>query len=84
MGSKAVVLGDSSPVGIDHGGPLIHGTDAIHPVVFVSKTSPRPPEVGNACSFQGIHHIVPDSPGICDFRILSYPVPSINATSQVF
>jgi hypothetical protein len=84
MGPKVVVFHHSTPVGVDGFRTLLIGTNAVHPVIFIGKTSPRPSQHGYLYFFQSLNHIISYAVSVGNRRILTYPKSFIDAPAKMF
>ena len=83
MRAEVVVLGDASPVGVDHGRALLAGADAVHPVVLVGEAAAGPAEDRNLDPLQRLHHVVADAARVGDRAVLAHPDAAVDAAAQV-
>ncbi|MNW55031.1 hypothetical protein D3C74_326680 [compost metagenome] len=83
MGPEMVILHHAAPMGVNHPFACFLWSDAVFPVIFVSKATPRPTEYGNPNLLKRFHNIVTDSIRIRDRRILTHPYALINTTTQM-
>ena len=83
VGAEMIIFCHFSPVGVDHGRPFVLGADTVFPMILVGKTSPRPPQHRDLDLSEGLHHIVPDAPGIGYGAVLTDPISAIDASPKM-
>ena len=83
MGTEAVVLYYTAPVGIDHFLSLLFGTDSISPVILIRKASSRPTKHRNLNLLQRLYHIISHAVCIGNIGIFSHIQTAINTSSQM-
>ena len=84
VGTKTIILGYTTPVRVYHIGAIFTRTYSITPVVFITKTTTRPAEVGNIYFFQRFYYIQADAVFLRYLQCITYPESVIDATTQVF
>ncbi|OPZ98255.1 MAG: hypothetical protein BWY72_00914 [Bacteroidetes bacterium ADurb.Bin416] len=84
MGTKRIVFDHPTPVGIDHLGSLAPGSDTVHPVIFVGKTTSRPAQVRYLDLFEGSDDVVAVAMGVGNGGIFAHPDASVDAMTEVF
>ena len=83
MGTKAVVLQDAAPVGVDHFFAAFFGANAVLPVIFVSKASARPAEYRDFHIPKSLNNIVSHTIFVGNFRIFPYIKSLVNTSAKV-
>ena len=84
MGAEGVVLYGSSPVGVDHLGPLGDGSYSVPPVIFIGKATSRPAEYRHLQFADGLDKILPVTVYVGDRGILADPDAIVDTSSQMF
>ncbi len=84
MRTEMIILGHTSPMGVDHSRTVIAGAYAVFPVVFIGKTPPRPAENRDFYLFQSFHDVAADSPHVFNRTVLPCPIAVINAAPEMF
>ena len=84
VGAKVVVLGDTAPVRVEHGGSLVFRADPVHPVVLIRKATPWPAQDGNSDLAQRRDDIAANPTHIGDGRVLANPDAAIDAAAEMF
>src|SRR5690554_5627707 len=84
MSPKMVVLGYSTPMGINHGGTFFFRSNAILPMIFVGKTTPGPTQYWHFQSLQCFYYVIPNTPSVGNLRIRSYIDSFVDTSSEVF
>ncbi len=80
MRTNGIIVHHATPKGIDDLRTLLLWTDSVFPEVVVSKTSARPPKIGNPDSFQSLHNILAD-PVLAVLILL--PDPIVDSTAKM-
>ncbi len=83
MGTKAVVLHHTTPVGIDHLLAALLRSNAILPVVFICETPPRPAQYRYPDLLQRFHHISAHAVHIGNIRILPHVDTLVDTPAQM-
>ena len=83
MCTKAVVLHDAAPVGIDHTAAVLLGTDTVPPVIFIGKAAARPAKNRQMQCPEGFHNVLAHSLDIRNIRILAHIDAVVNTASQM-
>ena len=81
--AEVVVLGHAAPVRVDHRRAVRVRADAVHPVIFVSKTTARPTQHGNFDLAQRGDDVFADAARVGDRAVLADPDAVIDAAAQV-
>ncbi len=83
VGSKAVILHHTAPVGVNHFLTALLGTDTLLPVILVGKTASGPAKHGHVDLLQRLHHIRAHTLHIGNMGIFSHKNAFIDASSQM-
>ena len=83
VGTKAVILDNAAPVGVDHLLAAFLRTDTVLPVILIRKASARPAQNRNLYFFQRLDNIRTHSVHIRNLRMFSYVKSLINTSSQM-
>ena len=83
VGTEAVVLDNTAPVGVDHFFAAFFRSDTVFPVIFICKTSARPAQYRNFDIFQCFNNIGTHSVHVRNIGIFSYIESFINTSSQM-
>ena len=83
MCTEAVIFSNAAPVCIDHLLTAFLGTDAVLPVILVSKASARPTENRDLHLLQSCDHVITHAVCIGNIGILADINPFVNASSQM-
>ena len=81
MGTEAVVLGHTTPVGVDHFLAVLLGSDTVLPVVFIRETAAGPAQHRKLHLLECCHYIITHTVGIGDLGILSHIQSLIDASA---
>ena len=83
MGSERVVFGNSAPIGINDLLSVFFCTDAVHPVISITKASAGPSEYGYVNSFESFNNVLSHAVYIGDAIFFFDKDSLIDASSQV-
>ena len=83
MGSEAIVLHNTAPMGIDHFLSSLLRTDSVLPVILIRKTAARPAQHRHLQLLQCLHHVCSHAIDIGNIRVFSDVNPLIDAASQM-
>jgi hypothetical protein len=78
-----IVLRNTTPMGIHHSGPILSRTDAIAPMVFVSKTATRPTQHGAVDCSKGSYYVIAYPPCIGNRAVLTDPNTAVNTAAKM-
>ena len=83
MGTKAVILNNSTPVSIDHLLAVLFRADAVLPVIFIGKTSAGPAKNRDLQFLKSFNNVLTHSVDIIDVVAVFYIKTLVNTSSKV-